>query len=80
MWASSPNNGSNQANKWKGRRPRLVCSGENLANDVGLEDAINAGSSVEYVGPYTPLVSGFNYEKLGVAPRPVSKYRPPLVD
>ena len=42
---------------------------------LGLEDAIDAGSSVEYVGSYTPLVSGFNYEKLGVVPRPVSEYR-----
>ncbi len=28
-----------------------------------------------FVGDYKPLDSGFNYEKLGVSPRPVSYYR-----
>ncbi len=42
---------------------------------LGLEDAIDPTSSVAYVRPYTPLPSGFNYEKLGVVPRPVSACR-----
>ena len=41
---------------------------------LGLEDRITETSSVDYVGPYEPLASGFNYEKLGVRPRPVSAY------
>ena len=42
---------------------------------LGLEERIDAQSSVDYVGPYEPLESGFNYPKLGVVPRPVSYYR-----
>lgn len=42
---------------------------------VGLEPAISATRSVEIVGDYQPLGSGFNYEELGVKPRPVSHYR-----
>ncbi len=42
---------------------------------LGLEDQISAGRSVDYVGPYEPLSSGFNYPKLKVIPRPVSYYR-----
>jgi len=42
---------------------------------MGLEDKIRPDSSVDYVGPYTPLASGFNYPKLEVKPRPVSYYR-----
>lgn len=42
---------------------------------LGLEDRIVPDSSVEYVGPYAPLASGFNYPKLKVIPRPVSHYR-----
>lgn len=40
-----------------------------------MEDQIRADRSVDYVGEYQPLDSGFNYEKLGVVPRPVSDYR-----
>lgn len=40
-----------------------------------MEDKIKAESSVEYVGEYKPLSHGFNHEKLGVVPRPVSYYR-----
>jgi len=40
-----------------------------------LEDQITVASPVEYVGPYTPLESGFNYSKLKVIPRPVDYYR-----
>ena len=42
---------------------------------MGLEDRIRSDSSVDYVGPYAPLASGFNYPKLKVIPRPVSYYR-----
>jgi len=40
-----------------------------------MEDQITPDSSVEYVGEYKPLVSGFDYENLGVVPRPVSDFR-----
>ena len=43
---------------------------------LGLEAAINEESSVEPVGPYTPLESGFNYQKLGVRPRKPAFYKP----
>ncbi len=42
---------------------------------LGLEDRISADSSVDYVGVYDPLPSGFDYAKLGVKPRPVADYR-----
>lgn len=42
---------------------------------LGLESQINPKSNVDPVGEYKPLVSGFNYEKLGVRPRPVSHYQ-----
>lgn len=42
---------------------------------LGLEDAIDPERSVDHVGSYDPLPSGFDYEKLGVKPRPVSHYR-----
>ncbi len=42
---------------------------------MGMEDKISATSSVEYVGSYKPLVSGFNYEKLGVVPKMPEEYR-----
>jgi hypothetical protein len=38
-------------------------------------DQVSAKSSVELVGPYEPLESGFNYEKLGVVPKPPAAYR-----
>jgi len=37
---------------------------------LGLEQAIDPGSSVEVVGAYEPLESGFAYAELGVVPRP----------
>ena len=40
-----------------------------------LEDSIRPGSSVELVGDYAPLESGFNYEALGVVPRPPRHYQ-----
>lgn len=42
---------------------------------VGLERSISPDGSVDLVGDYQPLESGFNYEKLGVRPRPASFYR-----
>ncbi len=42
---------------------------------LGMEDEIQATKSVEYVGDYKPLPSGFNYEKLNVIPRKPEAYR-----
>lgn len=42
---------------------------------MGMESAISPTSSVDVVGTYKPLESGFNYEKLGVVPKPVSAYK-----
>ena len=40
-----------------------------------MESLIKPNSSVEIVGQYKPLKSGFNYQKLGVQPRKPSFYR-----
>ncbi len=40
-----------------------------------MEDQVDADRSVDYVGDYRPLPSGFNYEKLGVVPQPPAAYR-----
>ena len=42
-----------------------------------LEDQIPKHSDVNFVAPYTPLPSGFNYEKLGVTPKMPAEYRSP---
>ncbi len=42
---------------------------------MGLEAAITPDRSVDIVGAYEPLESGFNYPKLGVVPKPVSAYK-----
>ncbi len=42
---------------------------------MGMEAAISATRSVEIVGTYQPLESGFDYEKLGVAPKPPAAYK-----
>ncbi len=42
---------------------------------IGMESSISATRSVEIVGRYQPLESGFNYDKLGVKPHAVSFYR-----
>lgn len=42
---------------------------------LGLEDQIRADASVEIVGDYEPLESGFDYEQLGVVPRPPGNFR-----
>lgn len=52
---------------------RLIING--VYWGLGMEDKINPDSSVDYVGEYKPLSSGFNYEKLGVKPRPVADYK-----
>lgn len=51
---------------------RLVVNG--VYWGLQMEDQISADRSVEIVGPYEPTYNGFNYEKLGVIPRPVSYY------
>jgi type 1 glutamine amidotransferase len=40
-----------------------------------MEQQISATSSVEYVGEYKPLASGFQYDKLNVVPRKPAAYR-----
>ena len=40
-----------------------------------MEGAIDGVRSVDVVGRYQPLESGFNYGELGVVPKPVSAYR-----
>lgn len=42
---------------------------------LGMEKHIRTTSSVEYVGDYKPLPSGFNYEKLKVVPKKPEAYR-----
>jgi hypothetical protein len=42
---------------------------------LNLEDKIDPKSNVDIVGDYKPLKSGFNYDKLGVIPRPPQHYR-----
>ena len=42
---------------------------------MGLEAVINPKSSVDIVGTYEPLATGFDYAKLGIKPKPVSDYR-----
>lgn len=43
---------------------------------MGMGKQISATSSVDYTGEYMPLVSGFQYEKLGVIPQKPAAYRP----
>jgi len=42
---------------------------------MGLEAAISATRSVDIVGEYKPLGTGFNYKALGVVPKPPAAYR-----
>lgn len=42
---------------------------------MGMENAITAMLNVDIVGSYEPLASGFNYDKIGVMPKPASSYR-----
>lgn len=42
---------------------------------MGMEAAISPARRVDYVGPYKPLESGFNYKELGVVPKLPSAYK-----
>ena len=42
---------------------------------MGMEASITPTRSVDIVGTYEPLESGFNYEALGVIPKPPSAYK-----
>jgi hypothetical protein len=42
---------------------------------MGVEAAITPERSVDIVGTYKPLESGFNYKELGVVPNPPSAYK-----
>ncbi|MFT6240744.1 MAG: hypothetical protein ACJAQT_002836 [Akkermansiaceae bacterium] len=42
---------------------------------MALESKITKDRSVDYVAPYSPLASGFNYEKLGVVPQMPAAYK-----
>ena len=42
---------------------------------MGMEAAIAPARSVEFVGAYAPLESGFDYKKIGVVAKPVSAYK-----
>lgn len=42
---------------------------------LGMEESISATRSVEVVGEYAPLRSGFDYAAIGVVPKPPSAYR-----
>lgn len=42
---------------------------------MGMESAINAASSVDIVGEYKPLKSGFNYKEIGVTPKLPQQYK-----
>jgi hypothetical protein len=42
---------------------------------VKMEDDITPSRSVDVVGSYKPLSSGFEYEKIGVVPKLPSAYK-----
>jgi hypothetical protein len=42
---------------------------------MGMEAAITPDRSVELVGTYEPLATGFDYKRLGIVPKPVSAYK-----
>jgi hypothetical protein len=42
---------------------------------LGMADQIKADSNMDIVGDYKPLKDGFNYDKIGVYPRPASDYK-----
>ena len=42
---------------------------------MSMESTITAARSVEIVGSYKPLKSGFNYKEIGVVPKSVSAYK-----
>ncbi|MEM9111017.1 MAG: ThuA domain-containing protein [Planctomycetota bacterium] len=42
---------------------------------LGMADQIKPDSDMSIIGEYKPMKDGFNYEKLGVKPRPASYFR-----
>ena len=42
---------------------------------MAMEAATSPSRSVDIVGPYKPLESGFNYKELGVVPKPPAAYK-----
>ena len=42
---------------------------------MGMEAAITPTRSVDYVGKYEPLASGFAYKEIGVVAKPVPAYK-----
>jgi len=42
---------------------------------IGMESQITQTSSVDIVGTYKPLKSGFNYKEIGVFPKPPAAYK-----
>jgi Trehalose utilisation len=42
---------------------------------LSMESSISPNSSVEYVGSYKPLASGFDYADIGVVPKPPAAYK-----
>ena len=52
---------------------RLIINGAYWG--MGMEAAISPTRSVDIVGEYAPLSSGFNYKALGVVPKPVADYK-----
>ena len=42
---------------------------------LGMEDSIDPAAPIDPVGSYRPLPSGFDYQELGVRPRPVEDFR-----
>ena len=42
---------------------------------MGLEAAITPTRSVEIVGEYKPLATGFDYKAIGIVPKPVAAYK-----
>ena len=42
---------------------------------MGMESAITATRSVDVVGTYKPLETGFDYKNMGVVPKPIAAYK-----
>ena len=42
---------------------------------LGLADQIKPDSNMAIIGEYKPMKDGFNYDKIGVKPRPASYFR-----
>lgn len=52
---------------------RVVING--LFWGLGMEDQIKPDMNVDIVGKFEPMADGFDYDKLGVKPRPASDFR-----